>query len=84
MLENGLVDCAGTSGTSCEFVVVSALRSGSSIKLRNVAQPRFHLAVINGFLVGHVSSVCGLASYPGLCIIFKLACSVERHVKAWI
>ena len=56
MLENGMVDCAGTSGTSCEFVVVTALRGGSAIKLRNVAQPKFHLAIMNGFLVGHVSS----------------------------
>ena len=55
MLENGFVDCAGESGTACEFVVMAAVKGGSAIKLRNVAQPHFHLAIINGYFVGYVS-----------------------------
>ena len=55
MLENGFVDCAGEKGTACEFVVVAALRDGSAIKLRNVAQPQYHLAIVNGYFVGYVS-----------------------------
>lgn len=51
-----MVDCAGESGTACEFVVVSAAQGGSAIKLRNVAQPHFHLAIINGYFVGYVST----------------------------
>ena len=56
MLENGFVDCAGESGTACEFTVVSAGQGRSAIKLRNVAQPHFHLAVVNGYFVGYVSA----------------------------
>ena len=55
VLENGYVDCAGESGTACEFTVVSAAQGRSAIKLRNVAQPHFHLAIINGYFVGYVS-----------------------------
>lgn len=56
MLENGYVDCAGGSGTACEFTVISAAQGGLAIKLRNVAQPHFYLAIINGYFVGHVSN----------------------------
>ena len=58
MLENGSVDCAGEKGTACEFTVVSATKGGSAIKLRNVAQPHFYLAIINGYFVGYVSAHC--------------------------
>ena len=56
-MENDYVNCAGQNGTACEFTVVSEAQGGSAIKLRNVAQLHFYLAIFNGYFVGHVSIV---------------------------
>lgn len=53
VLENGVVDCAGDAGTACQFQVMRAGPNLSAIKLRNVAQPQYHLAVIGGYFVGY-------------------------------
>ena len=57
------MDCAGESGTACEFVVTAAAKGGSAIKLRNVAQPHFYLAVINGYFVGYVSRCMAMEAF---------------------
>ena len=38
-----------------QFEVIRAGPNLSAIKLRNVAQPQYHLAVIGGYFVGYVS-----------------------------
>lgn len=53
VLENGAVDCGGASGTACQFEVMRSGPNLSAIKLRNVAQPQYHLAVIGGYFVGY-------------------------------
>ena len=55
ILENGVADCEGGIGTASEFLVLFAGPQTSIIRLRNMALPQFHLAIVNGYLVGYVS-----------------------------
>jgi len=51
-VESGAVDCAGSGGTASQFEVVG-IRQSSHIKLRNVANPKFYLAITGGYFIGY-------------------------------
>jgi hypothetical protein len=53
VLESGLLDCTVGKGTACEFTVAGG--TNSALKFRNVAQPQYYLAIVNGYTVGYVS-----------------------------
>lgn len=72
ILERGVVDCAGDAGTACQFEVVRTGPNLSAIKLRNMAQPQYHLAIIGGYVVGYGQGGPDCDFYP--------AATLDSHI----
>jgi hypothetical protein len=64
VLENGVLDCGGDTGTACQFQVLRTGPNQSAIKLKNVAQPQYYIAVIGGYLVGYGQGGVDCDFYP--------------------
>ena len=58
---NGVVHCNGiatqTNNVGAQFEVVASPYSNKAYKLRNIAYPQFHLAIVNGYFIGNVSAM---------------------------
>jgi hypothetical protein len=58
--ENGAVDCTGTQGSICEFIVEASPAGFGKFKFNNASQPGWYLGIVqNGdqiFLIGNASS----------------------------